>query len=353
MRGYYRWARRGDDGYHYPLHGYVNTVLEDNLPARCLFSSHPAPAAGCTCGYYATRDLYTLFEALPHKPVGIDLLQVHPYGLVLEDKWGTVRSQYQQVLGVVDPRTIAPRPLQGLPLELLYAIADVVQELRKTIEAMRERPGLRDFVVAQSRRLRRAIKLARAALHPYRPPKRARLSARYYTVLNEDGYNMLGGGWITRAGECSYRTPPLSPYLSPHAYHHYHFATAPVPAAGCWCGHWAVTNTWFAIAALPFAYLSRPLKLAEVRPVGRTRWLKGGLGVRAERLEAIKVFDLRDVLPPRVRKLDDFKLSELARAILDLHLALACRPHDAREGSYEWFFQTLTATSRIITALYT
>lgn len=98
--------------------------LAEGHPAQCSYDRYhrdsvSSPALNCTCGYYATRDpelaRYYLeyvkdiddFFYDYHEPIcdrRRALLQVHPHGLVLHGANGTVRSEYQQVLGELDPR---------------------------------------------------------------------------------------------------------------------------------------------------------------------------------------------------------------------------------------------------------
>ncbi|MEM4297729.1 MAG: hypothetical protein QW815_05115, partial [Nitrososphaerota archaeon] len=87
LKGYYRWAIRNGDK-HYPIFARVDRPLEDGGAAECVRRNHSAPHLGCGCGYYSTRSWYILsiVRAEIPDPYRVDLLQVHPWGVVLEDE---------------------------------------------------------------------------------------------------------------------------------------------------------------------------------------------------------------------------------------------------------------------------
>jgi len=113
---YVRWAwLYGGKLYSVSYHG--GSPLEPGQPARCSQGGqHPAPAEGCACGYYATRDPWTALEYRVDSGV---LLHVHPYGIVFEDSRHTARSQHQQVIASFGIEVPGIPMYEGDPIDYL------------------------------------------------------------------------------------------------------------------------------------------------------------------------------------------------------------------------------------------
>jgi hypothetical protein len=99
---YYRWALRGRDGTLRPLINQARALVRTGEPAQCGEShAEPAPKQDCACGWYATRNVRILATYwLSRKQI---LLAVEPYGRCLEDRHGTVRSEYQHIYWAAVP----------------------------------------------------------------------------------------------------------------------------------------------------------------------------------------------------------------------------------------------------------
>jgi hypothetical protein len=119
---YYRWARVGINGKLIALHSSTSVVSGEratcipNLIHGTVPGRHTAPSPWCACGWYATQDVRVLASYWCSRDWV--LLGIEPYGRCLEDRYRTVRSEYQHIYwaAVPDRVYVEGNTIDGIPI---------------------------------------------------------------------------------------------------------------------------------------------------------------------------------------------------------------------------------------------